>query len=262
MTPLFVLLDFELLFEFHCDASKISIGTVLSQRGKPLAFFSEKLSDSRLNYSTHDVEFYASVQSLRQWSSYLAYNDFILYSDHEALKHFNSQDKLSFRHAKWAAYVQQFSFTIKDKLGALNKVIEVLSQKSTLLTTMKSEVIDFEFLNDYLSTDSLFGPIVGDVSLRVGGDFGLHNGFLFKGTQLCILYCNLQLKIIQERHNEGHMGQDKTIQLVAEQFYWLSMRKELEKFVHCCRVCQVSNRATTNVRLYIPQPIPEGHGPT
>jgi hypothetical protein len=56
-----------------------------------VAFFSEKLSGSRLNYNTYDMEFYALVQSLRHWSSYLAYNDFILYSDHEALKHLNSK---------------------------------------------------------------------------------------------------------------------------------------------------------------------------
>ena len=106
--PLPVLPDFEVPFELHCDTPKVGIGAVLSQGGKPVAFFSEKLSCSRLNYSTYDVEFYALVQSLRHWSSYLAYNDFILYSDHEALKHLNSQDKLSSRHAKWAAYVQQF----------------------------------------------------------------------------------------------------------------------------------------------------------
>ena len=56
------------------------------QGGKSVVFFSEKFSGSRLNYSTYDVEFYALVQSLRHWSSYLAYNDFILYSNHEALK--------------------------------------------------------------------------------------------------------------------------------------------------------------------------------
>jgi hypothetical protein len=256
--PLLVFPDFELPFGLHYDVSKVYSGAVLSQGGRPVAFFSEKLSGSRLNYSTYDIEFYALVQLLRHWSFYLAYNDFILYSDHEALRHLNSQDKLFSWHTKWVAYVQQFSFTIKHKSRALNKVADALSQKSTHLTTMKNEVIGFDILKDSLSIDPLFGPIVGEVSLGVRSDFGLHNGFLFKGTQLCILDCSLWLRIIQERHNKGHMGRNKTFQLIAEKFYWPSMRKEVEKFVRCWRVCQVSKGAATNARLYMPLPIPEG----
>jgi hypothetical protein len=99
-TPLLVLPNFDISFELHCDASKIGIGTVLSQLSISVAYFSEKLKSAQLNYSTYDIEFYALVQSLKHWSFYLAYNDFILYSDHEALKHLSSQDKLSARHSK------------------------------------------------------------------------------------------------------------------------------------------------------------------
>jgi hypothetical protein len=93
--PLLVLPNFDIPFELHYDAFKIGIGAVLSQISKPVAYFSEKLKSAQLNYSTYDIEFYALVQSLKHWSSYLTYNDFILYFDHEALKHLNSQDKLS-----------------------------------------------------------------------------------------------------------------------------------------------------------------------
>ena len=80
-----------------------------------------------MNYSTYDVEFYAIVQSLKHWCHYLLHKEFILYSDHAALKYINSQDKLSFQHAEWVAYLQQFTFVVKHTSGSLNKVINALS---------------------------------------------------------------------------------------------------------------------------------------
>jgi hypothetical protein len=51
-------------------------------------------------------------------------------------------------------------------------------------------------------------------------DFSLKElNFVLKGS--------LRLKIIQELHNEGHMGRDKTFKLVSDQFYWPSMRRKL-----------------------------------
>lgn len=80
-----------------------------------------------LNYSTYDLRFYALVQDLKHWSSYIAYNKFVLYSDHEDLKYLTSPDKLSSRHVVQVAYVQQFTFVIKHKSEALNKVVDALS---------------------------------------------------------------------------------------------------------------------------------------
>ena len=99
IVPILALHDFSQLFKLHCDASKVGIGAVLSQNSKPVAYFSEKLSGSKLNYNTYDLEFYAIICTLKHWSSYLSYHEFVLYSDHDGLKHINRQDKLSSRHA-------------------------------------------------------------------------------------------------------------------------------------------------------------------
>ncbi|GJS52676.1 reverse transcriptase domain-containing protein [Tanacetum coccineum] len=101
----------------ECDASGVGIGGVLSQTQRPIAFFSEKLNDARRKYSTYDKEFYVIVCSLDTWRHYLLSNEFVLFSDHEALKFINGQHKLKPRHAKWVEFIQAFSFVIRHKVG-------------------------------------------------------------------------------------------------------------------------------------------------
>ncbi|VVA35112.1 PREDICTED: Transposon [Prunus dulcis] len=121
---------------------------------------------------------------------------------------------------------------------------------------MRSHVLGFDFLRDLIATDPYFAPIIYDVATGVCSNFMVHDGFLFKGNQLCIPESSLRLKIIHELHNEGHIGRDKTIQLVMNSYFWPSIRHEVAKFVESCRVCQLSKGVATNARLYMPLMVP------
>ena len=254
--PILVLPDFSQVFELHTDASKVGIGAVLSQNSRPVAFYSEKLTGSQLNYSTYDIEFYAVVQAVRHWRHYLFHREFILYTDHDSLKHLHHQDKVSPRHARWVAYLERFTFVVKHKAGITNRVADALSRRNNLLVSMRIEVPGFDSFRDLLDTDPYFSVVSQDVQAGKRTEFMLQEGFLFRGNQLCIPDCSLRLQIIKELHGEGHVGRDRTLQLIQDSYFWPSVRKDVAKYVQRCRVCQVSKGSSTNAGLYMPLPVP------
>ena len=142
--PILRLPDFSKVFEVACDASGVGIGGVLSQEGHPVAYFSEKLNDSKLKYSTYDKEFYAVIQALRYWRHYLLLQEFILYSDHEVLRFLNSQKKLNHRHGRWVKFLQAYTFILNYLTGVENCIADVLSHCHTLLSTIIIEVVGFD----------------------------------------------------------------------------------------------------------------------
>ncbi|KAH9763915.1 Endonuclease [Citrus sinensis] len=254
--PVLALLDFSLTFEVHCDASKVGIGAVLRQQGKPIAYFSEKLNGAKTHYNTYDVEFYAVIQALKHWRHYLVHKDFVLYTDHAALKYLNSQDNLSHIHATWTTFLQQFTFVVKHTSGESNRVTDALSRRTSLLTQLHNQVLGFDTFRELYASDPYFAPILEDVVAGFRSDYHLHDQFLFKSNQLCVPNSSLRLKIISELHNEGHMGRDKTLALNANTYFWPTMRREVYHYVETCRICQVSKGAATNAGLYTPLPIP------
>jgi hypothetical protein len=217
--PILALPDFTQPFELHADASKVGIGAVLSQQGKPIAYFSEKLSGAQARYSAYDAEFYAVVQAIKHWRHYLVHTEFVLYTDHEALKHLQSQDKVSARHASWIAYLQSFTFVVKHTSGVTNKVADALSRRRNVLTHMRVKVPWVSSFSELLQEDPFFASILDKINTGEKTEFILHEGFLFKGNCLCIPECSWRLKIIQELHGEGHVGRDRTTQLVQSSYF-------------------------------------------
>ncbi|KAK0602472.1 hypothetical protein LWI29_033737 [Acer saccharum] len=110
---------------------------------------------------------------------------------------------------------------------------------------MTLSIPGFELFKELLETDPFFTKIMAGLGSQNFSEFFLVDGFLFHGNQLCIPECSLRLQIIKELHGEGHVGRDRTLQLVWDNYFWPTIRREVERYVERCHVCQDDDEADT-----------------
>ncbi|KAK0585781.1 hypothetical protein LWI29_033953 [Acer saccharum] len=127
-----------------------------------------------------------------------------------------------------------------------NRVADALSRRVNLLTTMTVRVPGFDSFRELFDSDPYFSGVIAAARTGENSEFLLVDGFLFRGNQLCIPDCSLRLQIIKESHGEGHVGRDRTLQLVKGSYFWPTIRKEVEKYVARCQICQLSKGKATN----------------
>ena len=258
--PLLQLPDFTKTFELECDASGIGLGGVLLQEGKPVAYFSEKLSGASLNYSTYDKELYALVRTLETWQHYLWPKEFVIHSDHESLKHIRSQAKLNRRHAKWVEFIESFPYVIKHKKGKDNIIADALSRRYALLSQLDFKIFGLETIKEQYVHDAEFKDVLQNCrDGRTWNKFVFNDGFVFRANKLCIPDSSVRLLLLQEAHGGGlmgHFGVKKTEDVLAAHFFWPRMRRDVERFVARCTTCQKAKSRLNPHGLYMPLPVP------
>jgi hypothetical protein len=258
--PLLQLPDFGKTFELECDASGVGIGGVLMQNGKPVAYFSEKMTGPVLNYSTYDKELYALVRSLQTWRHYLWPKEFVIHSDHESLKYIRSQNNLNRRHAKWVEFIESFPYIIKHKKGKDNVIADALSRRYTMLSQLDCRLFGLESIKAQYALDADFKDVL--LNCREGrtwNKFVINDGYVFRANRLCIPVGSVRLLLLQEAHGGGlmgHFGAKKTADVLATHFFWPQLRRDVERFVSRCTTCQKAKSRLNPHGLYMPLPVP------
>ncbi|KAJ9557877.1 LOW QUALITY PROTEIN: hypothetical protein OSB04_012491 [Centaurea solstitialis] len=242
--PVLALPNFQLTFQVECDASGLGIGG---------PFFSEKLNEAKKKLNTYDKEFYAIVRSLEYWRHYLLHTEFILFSDHQALRFIQGQHKLNPAMPNGSSF---YKTSLSHKSGVTNMVADTLSRRQALLTSLRVQVDAFELVCNLYPDDpesQFCGPLAGSRP---------HRGIrCMKGLRLCVPKCSLRDAIVLEGHQgalAGHFGRDKTLKLVKERFFWPKMSTDVTKVVDRCRTCHIAKTHRSNAGLYTPLPVSDG----
>lgn len=105
-----------------------SIGTVLTQRGHPIAYINKEISPKHSTSSTYEWEMYVILVAIRKWSHYLQGWPFTIKTYHRSLKYLLEQKSHApLQHTQLITLVG-LDFDIQYNKGRDNKVANALSR--------------------------------------------------------------------------------------------------------------------------------------
>jgi hypothetical protein len=117
--------DFNEEFVIHTDASHTQLGAVISQKGKPIAFYSRKLKPEQTRYTTTERELLSIVETLKEFRNILLGQKIVVHTDHKNLtcKNFNTE-----RVMRWRLVLEEYGPELRYIKGEHNIVADALSR--------------------------------------------------------------------------------------------------------------------------------------
>ena len=112
-------------FKIHTDASAFQLGAVISQKGKNIAFYGRKLTDSQQQYTVIYIELLRIVEKLKEFVTIILGQKLIIYTGHKNItcKHFNTNRVL-----RWILILEVYGPDIEYIKGEKQIVYGALSR--------------------------------------------------------------------------------------------------------------------------------------
>ncbi|KZV19421.1 hypothetical protein F511_08762 [Dorcoceras hygrometricum] len=254
-TPVLRMPDFKQGFTIDCDASGRGVGAVLSQAGRPIAFFSKALAPRTLSKSTYEKELMALVLAIQHWRPYLLGRKFVVWTDHRSLTSLLRQRVTTPDQQHWLRKLLGYEFEVKYKAGTQNGAADALSRRQEEMMELKSISVpvwvEHDAIKEAVQKDSKLKDIIQSLEKgdREEGPYTMLNGVLLHRGRVVVPRESLwPTKLIREAHMTpigGHAGALKTLKRIASSFFWAGMQGDVAKFIAGCDVCQRQKYAAT-----------------
>nr|GEW19652.1 putative reverse transcriptase domain-containing protein [Tanacetum cinerariifolium] len=215
-------------FIVYCDASHKSLGAVLMQNKKVIAYASRQLKIHEKNYTAHDLELGAVVFALKIWRHYLYGNKYTVFTDHKSLQHILDQKELSTRQRHWLELLSDYDYEIRYHLGKANIILE--AQIKAQIEAQKPKNIKNEDVGGMIRKD------IPKEKLEPCADGTL----CLNGRSWLSCYGDLRTVIMHESHKSKYsvnLGSDKMYQDMKKLYWWPNMKANIATYVSKCLMC-------------------------
>ena len=259
--------DFSKPFEIHTDASHHQLGAVISQEGKPIAFYSRKLNPAQSRYTTTERELLSIVETLKEFRTILLGHRIIVHTDHKNLvcKHFNTE-----RVMRWRLILEEYGPELNYIKGANNIVADALSRLDMLPPEEVKEKYNGEiqeaecFAGDPNDFPKDFPMSYMEIKHEQDNDASLLDDYakseMYKRTTFAhgdkkfelitredkiVVPKSLQKKIADWYHRIlVHPGETRLELTIGQHYYWKNMRTTIKHACGKCHVCQLTKPKT------------------
>ena len=263
--PLLALPDFSKEFTIEADASQSGIGAVLSQGGRPVAYFSKGLSPKHQLLSVYGKEMLAILVAVKKWSSYVIGRHFKIRTDHHSLKFLLDQRTHTPAQQQWILKMMGFDYEVCYRKGVTNKAADALSRKPVLLqaiTSLQTDLVDR--ITQSWSKDAALLSLIQ----QLNQDAKPHSKFTWSSNQLrrngkLVIGQDLQLReellaLFHASAVGGHSGVHQTMARICGVVYWKGLKRDVRQYIRECHTCQQCKyEPTATPGLLQPLPIPE-----
>lgn len=245
--PVLAMPDFSQEFVLETDACDRGIGAVLTQNGHPIAYLSKALGVKAQALSTYEKECLAILMAVQKWRAYLQHSEFVILTDHRSLTHLGEQKLTTSMQHKAFVRLMGLQYRIKYKQGSENKVADALSRRDAqteLLAISVGRPKWLEMVVEWYEQDDEAKQLLAQLILNPTGveHFSLLNRVIrFQGRIWLGKFEDAHQAALLALHASGvggHSGITATYNRIKKLFYWPGMKKDVQKYVASCEVCQ------------------------
>ena len=238
-------------YQLVTDSTNYAVGAALQQivEGNPIpiGFFSKKLTQTQMRYSTFNRELLAVYLSMLHFRHYIQGGQVLLLTDHKPScgAFYSLNPAKSERQQRQLAILTEFISDIEHVKGSQNIVADCLSQPTL---AVQIDACDLPALAEAQASDTEIQSFQDLKRFTVPGD----NQFIW--CELSTSYprpfvpSKLRESIFYSIHSINHPGIKSSIKMIKARYYWPNMDKS-KNFVHHAQ--RAKKQRSTNIQNHL-----------